>query len=211
MSVRTTERFAIAPLFTKSATVSYPADATRLCRDGRGAPVLPMATSEIRKLYRRATQLQGCGAQRAGRRPGCRVVNIHIRRQPFLHTLQQPVKHDVVHPSVAAELLCNFTFFFPQGMLIFLPLINRTPLLLAALAVKVDARRIVGKNSLGACNFVDAAVGLRIGNIMLERDGQAVRGLDQRRVQVSGEVAVCPVRVRFVDMILPIELQTSLG
>src|ERR1700733_244126 len=86
--------------------------------------------------------------------------------------------------------------FSPEWTLVLLLiLVESRPIFLAPLSVQVDARRIISKDALGAANHIDPAVGLRIGNIVLECDHQARCSLDQGRIQVSSYVLFLPLGV----------------
>ena len=69
-----------------------------------------------------------------------------------------------------------------------LEVVDRLESLAALLAVEVDARRIVLEDALGAANRVEAVVRGRRGDGVLQQNGLAAHRLDQRGVDVAGDV-----------------------
>src|SRR5688572_6728399 len=73
--------------------------------------------------------------------------------------------------------------------------IDRGPAIVLAPALDVDARRIVLEDAPGAFDAVDAAVGSGTRYVVLEPDGAAARGLDQRGIEIATDVLLAPARI----------------
>src|SRR5580704_11111684 len=95
-------------------------------------------------------------------------------------------------------------------MLMVLPGIDAGPSLFTWLTVEVDARRIVGEHAFGSGNHVDAVVGMRIRCVVLERDGETVGGLDDRRIHVAVDVFLSPPRVGCRQLRLAVLFESAL-
>ena len=84
----------------------------------------------------------------------------------------------------------------PERVLeVLLPRIERAPAFAARLSVHVDARRVVLEDALRSLDRVEPRVRPRIRHVVLQQDRAPPRRLDQRRVQVAGDVLLLPLRV----------------
>ena len=148
-----------------------------------------------------------------GRRsaPGRGVVDVHVGGQAAAHAVDETPAHHVVHASVAA-LLRRLPELGPQRVFVLLlPLLEARPLVFARVAVEEDARRVTAEDALGARHEVDAVVGPRVRDVVLEQDGAALGGLEQARVHVAAVVLLLPLRVSGGNRGLAVRGEPGLG
>src|ERR1700722_4359675 len=145
-----------------------------LTRNGRNVSLHPFRLCKVRKLNRRASAAHRSYTERTDGGPGSGVIYIQIRRKPFSHALQQPIEHDEIHAAMSANLCRYLALFLPERMRILLPCINRDIRLIFILPIKVDARRVVLENSFRSGNKVNAIVGVRCRDSVLDRDGESL-------------------------------------
>jgi hypothetical protein len=112
---------------------------------------------------------------------------------------------------VAAELARDLALLFPERIFILLfEGVDGGPRLVALLPLEVDARRIVGEDSQGASNGIDAVVGMRIGDVVLEGDGEAIGCFDERRVEVAGDVLFRLTGIAGLEMSFAVLIEAAL-
>src|SRR6266404_4175786 len=111
--------------------------------------LLPSPAREIWELHRGASLCDRHLAEWSGRAYGRRVVHVHIGRESFTHALHQAINHYEVHPAVTAPLASQLADVLPERVLVLrFVLFKIRPLLAAFLAIEVQPRRVVAKNSL---------------------------------------------------------------
>ena len=98
----------------------------------------------------------------------------------------------------------------PERMLVLLVVVDGAPGFVLIHAVDVDARGIVFEDGLGARDLVDAAVGMRRGNGVLDGDGEAGGGFDERGVEVAVRIAFFLARIVWLELLLAISVETAL-
>src|SRR4051812_49298014 len=76
-------------------------------------PLLPTAPGEIRKRHGGASICYGLLTQRAWRAERGRVVHVHVGRGALDDALYKTVRHDEIHPAVAAQLPRQLAGLFP--------------------------------------------------------------------------------------------------
>src|ERR1035437_3022099 len=177
---------------------------TRACGQAR-RPVLhrlarlPLAAGEIRELLRCAAVGDTRLTKRDGSAPGGGVVDIDIGRQSQLHALGEAVRHHVIHAAMAADFFRHLADSLPQRGLVFLLIQIERFEGFAPRPIDVDARRIIAEDALGAGDQVDAVVGLRAADVVLELDHAALHGADQADVEIAFLVDFLPARVAGVE------------
>src|SRR5688500_10669432 len=97
-----------------------------------------------------------------------------------------------------------------------LPLVlvgDRPEALASLLPLDEDARRVVLERALGAEDAVVARVRARVRDVVLHHDRATLRRLDDRRVEIAGDVALAPARVGLVvlERLLAVEREPALG
>src|ERR1035437_8712341 len=168
---------------------------------------LPLAAGEIRELLRCAAVGDTRLTKRDGSAPGGGVVDIDIGRQSQLHALGEAVRHHVIHAAMAADFFRHLADSLPQRGLVFLLIQVERFEGFAPRPIDVDARRIIAEDALGAGDQVDAVVGLRAADVVLELDHAALHGADQADVEIAFLVDFLPARVAGVELLLAVLLQ----
>ena len=102
--------------------------------------------------------------------------------------LDQAEAHDVVHAAVATELAGQFPLTLPERVLVLLVDLGADKVLAAFLTLDIEARRVVHEDSPAPLNDVQAGVGARQRDRVLEDNRAALRGLDQAGVHVAAGV-----------------------
>src|SRR4030095_6587431 len=88
--------------------------------------------------------------------------------------------------------------------------VHRRPIVSAFLFVNENARRVGTKYSLGPLNKIDAVVGSRRTDVMLQHDRTSFDGLDETSVVVATLVALFPFGVIRRYMLLAIRFQPEM-
>src|SRR5690349_3233645 len=90
-----------------------------------------------------------------------------------------------------------------------LPFVDSGPPFAAGLPFYIYARRIVLERALGALYAIVPGVRPRIGYVVLEHDGLALRRLEDRRVVIARDVLLGPPRIGFIELRFAPELETA--
>ncbi len=189
--------------------------------DAEGLDGLPAAAGEVGALDGHAAFLHGAGGDLKDRRPVGRVIHGHVRRDTLAQAVEHAVVHYEIHASVAANLLAKFTNLTEQRVLVGLHELGEFLLLVRpfvavilylgvkdrVLVVRIDreAGGVAEERGLGAAEGVDARVGTRAHDVMLDHDGAAELRLNDRRVHVAANVLFVLV-LTFVRLVLVAEL-----
>src|SRR5688572_30817048 len=135
----------------------------------RFARLLPAAACEVGELDRCGAFCDGDLADRSRSAPGGGVVDVHVGDESFAYALDEAVAHYVIHPAVAAKLTCSVAHLLPQIMLVLrLILVDILPLMVRFCRFEIDTRGIVAIDAFRSLDEVDAVVGPRACDIVLD-------------------------------------------
>jgi len=141
--------------------------------------MLPFAAGEVGDFDGSVSLGDGFDAEWADGRPGRGVVDVHVRWEAFAQALEEAIDHDEIHAAMAADFLGDFSLARPERMLVLLEVVDGAPRLIFVHAVDVDAGWVVLEDGFGSGDLVDAAVGVRRGDGVLDADGEPGSRFDE--------------------------------